>query len=350
MPLRSPGVRAAVRAPATALLVVLALAAGAATLAACGGAAGGTAPANPGTAATSGAGAAAGTTPGAAPQTPGVPGARAVERDLAYASISQAERLDLYLPAGGTPPHPVILFIHGGGFISGDKADGQEAPALEGLTRGYAVASMDYRLSDEATFPAQIQDVKAAIRWLRANADAYGLDARRIAVWGGSAGGNLAALAGTSGGVPSLSDAALGNARQSDRVQAVVDWYGPISFLRTDADFRASGAGPAGADAPGSFLSRYLGAALPAVPGKVRAADPTTYISPDDPPFLIEHGTADGTVPVQQSERFAAALRAVLGAGKVKLVLLRGAGHVDQAFFAAPNVDLVLDWLDAKLR
>ena len=202
---------------------------------------------------------------------------------------------------------------------------------LEALKRGYAVVGLNYRLSPEAHFPAAINDVKAAVRWLRAHAGEYRLDGGRIAVWGDSAGGNLAALAGTSGDVPALRGPHPTDADQSDRVQAVVDWFGPISFLRTDQDFRAAGFSRASVDGPSSFLSQYLGAPLTEVPAKVRAADPITYITPDDPPILIEHGTADGTVPVGQSKRLAKAYAAGVGAGAVTLHLLEGAGHVDPA-------------------
>lgn len=277
-------------------------------------------------------------------------GAKATYLDLTYADASASQKFDIYLPGIGSAPYPVILAIHGGGFLGGDKADGQLAPMLLGLSRGYAVVSMNYRLSGEAKFPAQINDVKAAIRWLRADAAKYQLDPNGIAVWGGSAGGNLAALAGTSEGVAALSDPSQGNAGRSDRVQAVVDWYGPISFLRVDPEFRASGAGPATHDVGGSFESQYLGAALPMIPAKVKAADATTYISADDPPFLIEHGAADSIVPVQQSQHFAAALTKTLGAGNVTLKILPGAGHADQAFMTPANVKLVLNWLDAQLK
>ena len=335
-------------APALVALIALAALAGgcaaSGVLAACGGTtAGGT---------TSGAGPAASAAAGPTSEQAQRAGAdaRSVLTDLAYAGASPSQKLDLYLPAAGTSPYPVILYIHGGGFSGGDKAGGHLAPVLAALSRGYAVASINYRLSGEATFPAQINDVKAAIRWLRAGAARHELDPARIAAWGGSAGGNLAALTGTSGGVAALSDPGQGNAGRSERVQAVVDWYGPISFLRTDADVRTAGFGRTGNNGPESFLSQYLGAALPTVPGKVRAADPTTYISADDPPFFIEHGTADGTVPVQQSTRFAAALETTLGPAKVTLELLPGAGHVDAAFFTPENVDLILDWLDEQLK
>ena len=170
--------RAMAAATAAALLALLLLAPAGASLAACGGSAGQS------VAGGSSPGAAASSSPGAAVMPIGAGGAgeqpAAVRRDLAYAHVSPSEKLDLYLPAGGSAPFPVIVAIHGGGFMAGDKRDGQVAPMLLGLSRGYAVASIDYRLSGEAKFPAQIQDVKAAIRWLRANAGRYKLDPARI--------------------------------------------------------------------------------------------------------------------------------------------------------------------------
>jgi len=333
----------AVRPKASPLLVLLALVLLGAVPAACGGSGG----------ASSGpSGGAAGGPSGAAtaPASAGTPAAGAAYSDLAYGTDSPAQRLDLSLPPNGTRPYPVVIGIHGGGFLSGNKTDGQIAPVFEALKRGYAVVGLDYRLSGEARFPAAINDVKAAVRWLRAHASEYGLDGSRIAVWGDSAGGNLAALAGTSGGVAALRGPHPRDTGQSDRVQAVVDWFGPISFLRIDGDFRAAGLHHASSNGPDSFPSQYLGAPLTEVPGKVRAADPITYITPDDPPILIEHGTADGTVPVGQSIRFAKAYAAGVGAGAVTLHLLKGAGHVDPAFYAEAHVDRVLDWLDAQLK
>lgn len=143
--------------------------------------------------------------------------------DLAYASESPAQKLDIYLPNEGVGPFPVIISIHGGAFKFGDKADGQLTPMLEGLKHGYAVVGVNYRLSGEALYPAQINDIKAAIRFLRANASEYNLDKEKFATWGGSAGGNLAAMAGTSGDVKELEDLSLGNAGESSRVQAVVE-------------------------------------------------------------------------------------------------------------------------------
>ena len=156
---------------------------------------------------------------------------------IAYALASPAERMDLYLPTTGDGPFPVVLWIHGGGWERGDRTLGPDAPSRELLSAGYAVASVDYRLSREAVFPAQILDVKAAVRYLRAHATALSVDANRIGAWGDSAGGHLVALLATSGDVRAFDDPALGSIDDSSRIQAAVDWYGPISFSTMDAQF-----------------------------------------------------------------------------------------------------------------
>jgi acetyl esterase/lipase len=270
--------------------------------------------------------------------------------DQAYAKVSPAQKLDLFLPDKGEGPFPLVVHIHGGGFMFGDKTDGQLNPVLPALKRGFAVASLNYRLSGEARFPAQIQDVKAAIRWLRAHAADFSLDPTRIAVWGGSAGGHLASLAGTSGGVAALEDLALGCPDQSSSVQAVVDWFGPIDFLSMDDQFRSSGLGRADHGEAQSPESRLLGQKIAETPEKAMAASPATYITPDDPPFFIQHGTKDPLVPTQQSIHFASALEKVLGKGKVCLELLPDAGHGGPAFSTTENTKKVLDFLEHFLK
>lgn len=270
--------------------------------------------------------------------------------DLAYASESPAQKLDIYLPNEGVGPFPVIISIHGGAFKFGDKADGQLTPMLEGLKHGYAVVGVNYRLSGEALYPAQINDIKATIRFLRANASEYNLDKEKFVTWGGSAGGNLAAMAGTSGDVKELEDLSLGNAGESSRVQAVVDWFGPIDFLQMDPQFIASGKGKADHSEAGSPESMLLGQQITNVPELVKLANPTTYISADDPPFLIQHGTEDMMVPTQQSENFAAALQKVTGNEKVTLILLKGANHGGKQFDDASNLKIVFEFLDKNLK
>jgi acetyl esterase/lipase len=273
--------------------------------------------------------------------------------DVPYAFLSPAHRLDIYLPDEADGPFPVILSIHGGAFMECDKADGQVMPMLEGLKRGYAVVAVNYRLSGEAKFPAQIHDVKAAVRWIRAEAARYGFDPSRIAAWGGSAGGYLATMLGVTSGVKELEDLSLGNAEQSSDVQCVVDWYGPTDFLKLDDWLNASGLTPRPGmehNAPHSPESLLLGEQITKVPDLVKAANPETYITPATPPFFVQQGTTDTVIPVQCSINLAARLAQVAGSDTVQLELLEGADHADPRFEAADNVQKVLDFLDKHLR
>ena len=238
--------------------------------------------------------------------------------NVPYAEISPAQKLDIYLPETGEGPFPVIMAVHGGAFMVGDKGDVQVLPMLAGLKRGYAVVSINYRMSWEALFPALVHDIKAAVRWVRGNADPYGFDAGRIAAWGGSAGGYLSAMAGVTGGVGELEDLSLGYADQSSRVQAVVDWFGPTDFLKMDEQVAIVGGGKVGPfphNAVDSPESRLLGAQITTIPERVREANPETYIRADAPPFFIQHGTRDTTVPPLQSVNFGGKAGAGGGAG-----------------------------------
>ncbi len=273
--------------------------------------------------------------------------------DLPYASVSKTQKLDLYIPNEGSGPFPLIIEIHGGGFVMGSKSE-SITPMLAGVKRGYALASVNYRLSGEALWPAQINDVKAAIMFLRTNAAKYQLDPARFATWGGSAGGSLSALAAVSGGVKELTDPKLGNFTVSDKVQAAVDWFGPIWFSTMDAEFAALGtSGVMGAtNAPTSAESKYLGKTIgtPEAQPLVVAASPRTYISADDPPTLIQHGTKDRNIPITQSIDFAAALAAAIGKDKVYYETIEGAGHGGSQFETAANIAKVLDFLDKHLK
>ncbi len=182
------------------------------------------------------------------------------ELNISYAKVSPAQQLDIYWPEEGKGPFPVILSIHGGAFMGGDKGDIQLRPMLTALSHGYAVVSMNYRLSWEAVFPALVHDVKAAIRWIKANAEVYRFRSEKIACWGGSAGGYLALMAGLTAGVSRLEDLTLGNPEQSCHVQAVVDWFGPTDFLKMDEQLSESGMAPSldnrhcGPNSPESLL------------------------------------------------------------------------------------------------
>jgi acetyl esterase/lipase len=270
--------------------------------------------------------------------------------DVAYAQTSAAQKMDIYLPNTAQDKYPVIVHIHGGAFMFGDKADGQLAPVLEALKNGYAVVSINYRLSGEAKFPAQIHDVKAAIRYLRANGDTYKLKSDKIAVWGGSAGGHLSSLVATSGGIAALEDLSLGNPTQSSRVQAVVDWFGPINFLTMDDHFKVSGKGKPDHNAANSPESKLWGKPIQEIPDSVKMANPETYISVDDPVFFIQHGSMDKLVPTQQSIEFAEKLTTVLGKDKITFEVLEGANHGGVQFETAENLKKVMTFLDKYLK
>lgn len=275
------------------------------------------------------------------PPGPRLPPDIVAHRDLAYVEDGhERQKLDLYLPkAPGLAPLPVILWVHGGGWQNGSKANCLPL-RLHFVERGYAVASLGYRLTDAAVFPAQIQDVKAAIRWLRAHAGEYHLDPARFAAWGSSAGGHLVALLGTAGDVRAFDVGA--HLDRSSRVQAVVDYYGPSDFARF-----VETPGYAAHRRPDSPEAKLLGGAVVDNPAKAAAASPVTYVTQDDPPFLIVHGANDPTVPVNQSESLHALL---LKTGVTStLHVLPGAKHGGPEFTSPEAVDRVSRFLTAAL-
>lgn len=269
-------------------------------------------------------------------------------KDVAYASASSAQKLDLYMPSGNGP-FPLVIMIHGGGFMMGDKADGGGLSGLDQLVAaGYAVASINYRLSAEAKYPAQINDAKAAVRFLRANVTQYKLNTDKFAVFGASAGGNLASLLGTTCGVDEL-EGDLGNAGVSSCVQAVVDWFGPIDFLAMDTQFAGTSC-PANHNEASSPESQLMGAAIQTVADKVKTTNPMNYIDPSDPPFFIENGSADCNIPPIQNKDLADSLSKVIGAEEVTYTQIEGAGHGGAQFNTDANLKLVVDFLNKHLK
>lgn len=240
-------------------------------------------------------------------------------RDIAYVTNGhERQKLDLFIPTGATHLLPLIIWVHGGAWKGGSK---EQCPALRYLERGYAVASINYRLSQHAIFPAQIADCKAAVRWLRAHAKENHLDPERFAAWGSSAGGHLVALLGTSGGVKEFETGE--NPKFSSRVQAVVDFFGPTDFTQM-SKYSLPNA-PFDHDAAESPESQLIGGAIQQNKDKAAKANPITYVSKDDPPFLIMHGDKDNVVPYQQSELLRDALQK---AGvPVTFKIIAGAGH-----------------------
>ncbi|MCX7015414.1 MAG: alpha/beta hydrolase fold domain-containing protein, partial [Candidatus Sumerlaeota bacterium] len=267
-------------------------------------------------------------------------GAR-LERDLEYGRVGEKRLLlDLYLPENAEGPLPLIVWVHGGGWQSGSKE--QCLPARQGfVARGYAVASVNYRLSGEAPFPAQIEDCKASIRWLRANAKTYKLDPDRIGVWGSSAGGHLVALLGTSGEVKEWDQG--DNAGVSSRVQAVCDFYGPTDL----AQFVVT-PGYEGHAKPDSPESKLIGGAVLDNKDKAARANPIPYVDKGDPPFLIVHGDSDPVVPPPQGQLLYDALQK---AGvESSLHFLSGAKHGGPEFNAPDVVEMVAAFFDKHLK
>jgi acetyl esterase/lipase len=259
-----------------------------------------------------------------------------VHRDLAYVPAGhRLQKMDLYLPAKGRDL-PLIISIHGGAFLMGDKSD--DVP-LEYLARGYAVASINYRLSGDAFFPAQIEDCKAAVRWLRANASKYRLDPDRFAAWGASAGGHLSAMLGTTGWVKEYEVG--GCLDVSSRVQAVVDYYGPSDFLQMDGHRMPDGMAHDPADSP---ESRLIGGSIQQNREKAARANPISYVTKNAPPFLIVHGDSDPLVPHHQSVLLAEALKR---AGvPVQFYTVKGGGH---GGFKDPGVPRLTEEFLAKV-
>jgi len=270
--------------------------------------------------------------------------------DLPYARLSNAQKLDIYLPDEGDGPFPVILHIHGGAFAIGDKRDMYLMSYFLGLMRGYAVVSMNYRLSGEAIFPAGLQDLKASIRWLRANQAHYYLDGNKIAACGGSAGGNYAAMLCLTPNVSELDDLRLGNPDFPCDVQAAVDMFGPTDFLKMDEQLAESSLGPRDHSEVDSPESRYLGGKITEIPSRVQQANPMTYVHEDMPPILIQHGRNDHLVPVQQSIIFVEKLKKYVPADRFEFDILENADHGDPLFETEENMKRVFSFLDKHLN
>jgi acetyl esterase/lipase len=259
-----------------------------------------------------------------------------------YANLhAMRNRFDLYLPDGANKRPPLIVWIHGGAWREGNK----DHPIYlrRFLKEGFAVASINYRLSQDAIWPAQLEDVGAAIRMLRSNAERLGFDGNRVALFGASAGGHLAASAGLAYAFD-----------PQGRVQAVVDWYGPTDLAEMGADMAAYGKvsklGPNGvATSPESLL---IGAEVAKSKDKAIAASPTGFVSGlkvPPPPFLIMHGDADDYVAPAQSLRLHKALTDKFGKGASDYVLIHGGTHGKGAFLKPAVEDRVVLFLKATL-
>jgi acetyl esterase/lipase len=233
--------------------------------------------------------------------------------DIPYANLSAAQKLDLYLPDEGDGPFPVLIHVHGGAFAIGDKRDIHLTPFLRGFAR-------------------------------------YHLDGERIAAWGGSAGGNLAAMACLTANVSIFDDPDLASLDVPCNVQVAVDWFGPTDFLSMDAQLADSGLGPCDHSAADSPESRYLGGKITQIPLKVELANPMTYIHETMPPILIQHGRLDHLVPVQQSIIFAHKLAKYVSPDRFEFDILENADHADPLFETEANLHRVFSFLARHLK
>lgn len=236
------------------------------------------------------------------------------ERDITYCTVDGVPlQMDVYFPKTATGAFPAVMYVHGGGWSRGDKKDGAGAGDIPAPTdAGFLVVAVNYRLAPQYKFPAQIEDVKCAVRHLRANASLYNLDPEKIGAWGGSAGGHLVSLLGTSDDSAGL-EGTGGYSGQSSRVQAVVDMFGPSDLT---VDFEGGAGSRAGEQVFGaSDLNSEI----------LRKASPVTHVSADDPPFLILQGEKDSLVPPSQSQ--ALYDRLVAAGVPAELVMVRNAGH-----------------------
>ncbi|MCX7047085.1 MAG: alpha/beta hydrolase [Candidatus Sumerlaeota bacterium] len=295
--------------------------------------------------------------------------------DVVYGAVGGRDlHLDLCQPVNATSgPWPLVIYIHGGAWLSGDyhQFSGYLKPLLN---NGIAVASVEYRLASQAgkfgaepvTFPAQIHDVKGAVRFLRANAVQYNLDPNRFGCWGDSAGGHLAALLGTSGGVAELEGAVGGNLKVSSRVQAVVDFFGPTDLLHAEDDVTSPPGCVLPLDEPESPIAKLIGfdkpgegvgvlkankdnpkAPYPAMLHRLEMANPITHVTPDDPPFFIGHGTKDILVPLAQSYKLHTALIGKQVPSIFKTVI--GAGHSMPPAVGAQAVQFLIEKLKPRV-
>lgn len=259
--------------------------------------------------------------------------------DIEYARVGERVlNLDLHLPVQSNPP--LIVYVHGGAWRAGSKSD---VPIAKLLDHGYAIASVDYRLSTEAVFPAQVHDIKAAIRFLRAKSDLFHLSTQRIAIIGSSAGGHLAALVGVTNGHHELEGKVGEHLEQSSDVQCIVSLFGASNLqtiLPQSTAFGLKMRVPA--------LQLLLGGQPEEKPELAKLASPVAHLDQADPPLLLIHGDADPQMPPQQSQEFAKAYEAMKL--PVQFVMIPGAKHGGAEFYDAERTEIVVKFLDKSLR
>jgi acetyl esterase/lipase len=267
------------------------------------------------------------------------------DRDLEFSNIGgKSLKLHLYRPEKSSTDIPVVVLIYGGAWMM--RNQGMDVPKATWLAKnGFAAAVIDYRLSSEALFPAQINDCKAAVRWLRVNAMKYGLDTKHIGAWGASSGGHLASLLGTAGD-RIMFKGDDGDTNQSSQVHAVVDFFGPTDLLAMQAHaLPGSNFDHDSARSPESLL---VGGPVQENREKAALANPIKYVTREAAPFLIIHGERDPLVPCHQSEVLFTALKQAKA--DVTFYKIAGAGHGGPEFESETTRAAVLAFLNKHLR
>lgn len=264
--------------------------------------------------------------------------------DVSYSTQSPNQKLDIYLPDEGEGPFPTIVYAHGGAFIGGNKRDMQLIYVIDGIRRGYAVVSVEYRMVPEIKFPDIVFDFKAALRFLRANAAKYFLDGDRFYSGGDSAGAYLAVFSAATQDNPAFEGAHLGYSKYSSSVKAVIGLFGCYD-LHMQAQF--SEAHPmASTGKPVRFVDRLMGAETLNTPELLYFTNPSNFVTPAFPPALIQAGDADQVVPYKNSIYLAEKINAVCGSGRATLELFPGCLHGDPKFETPENIDRIFRFLE----
>lgn len=278
--------------------------------------------------------------------------------DIAYASGSDAQKLDLYVPASEEPV-PVIIMIHGGAFQFGSKTMDSITDCLGITESGYAIAALEYRKAGEATFPGAVADAKAAVRYLKANAEALGIDADKIAIWGMSAGAYIANMVALTPEVEELNGDVTDNAEYSSGVNALISWFAPLDFYNMDAEFESMGVtedkrGMGLTASDNSAESKFIGQNVGADEAYTQKTNPENYVDQIPADYglhaLYQHGDADDQVPYTQSENMVKALENVEGVAAVTFEKMSGLDHEDAGFYTQENLDRIVKFLDEALK
>ena len=276
--------------------------------------------------------------------------------NVPYADASPSQVLDIYLPEEGDGPFPTYVFLHGGAFLAGDEQDLQFMLAIDGVNRGYAVVSVEYRKAFESKAPNALYDVKAAIRFLRAHAEEYRLDPGRFALGGDSAGAYYAVFAAATAGVPAFDGPNPVLPDVCGRVQAVVAQCGCYDLLTMTPEEDEVQEGAAAGLIPPDLTAIFIGANPRKFPDAAALLDPVTYVTKEFPPTLVQVGREDTVVPCTESQRLAAVLEQRCGAERVRFQIFDGWNHcalnhiVTPDWFMKANMDRVFGFLDETLK